>query len=155
MIFYYTNNIEHSDKNMISASENTISIYVRIFGFANEKCDQSCICTSSSSNLWSRCSWKWAGFHLQPRRLLSLFQMHEMKAKTNPDGGRWMRTFWLLPFIPGKKTTRPDQRLWDAFSLVLMLIMETSFATQCKPHFPSGQRILNVCKWVSPEYGQS
>lgn len=67
--------------------------------------------------------------------------------QTQMEAGGCDHSGWR-PFIPGK-TTRPDQRMRDAFSPVLMLIMERSFATQCRPHFPSGQGILNVCKWVS------
>lgn len=154
ILFYYINNIEDSEESMIGASENTYLFMWRYLNLQMKGVNKAAFCTSSSSNFWSICSWKWASFHLQPWQLLSLFQMHEMKAKTNPDGGGWMRTFWLRPFIPGK-TTHPDQRLRDAISLVLMLIMERSFATQCRPHFPSGQGTLNVCKWVSLEYSQS
>lgn len=53
------------------------------------------------------------------------------------------------PFIPGK-TRRPDQRLRRAFSLVLMLITARSFATQCRPHFPSGQGIIECLQMSFP-----
>lgn len=78
------------------------------------------------------------------------------ESKEEPRSGQVDQSI-LAAAIHSRQNNTPRPKAVGCFfpPLVLMLIMERSFATQCRPHLPSGQGILNVCKWVCLEYGQS
>lgn len=70
--------------------------------------------------------------------------MHKMKARTNQTDNNNMAQvgcghyFWTKQHMGTKGC--------GLFFLLLMLMKHRSFATQCRPHFLSGEWILNICK---------